>query len=154
MELEFASTLPWRDIIHRESPALATTSWFPLITATTAVLPAVGPENVEWVPCIHSPKPHDQHWLQLEHVSYCLQDPPIFIKLVASKLSHVAFSLLVRLVTQWKYCHLEQMDDHMLLFSMLVFEICKDKPTDPSAATTSSTSSHKWCLENNKHVKT
>jgi hypothetical protein len=53
-----------------------------------------------------------------------------------SKLSQMAFSLLVNLVTMCKYYHFEQMDNYVLLFSIIMFEICKDKPINPSITTT------------------
>jgi len=53
-----------------------------------------------------------------------------------SKLTQMAFSLLVNLVTLCKYYHFEQMDNYVLLFSIIVFEICKDKPINSSITTT------------------
>jgi hypothetical protein len=53
-----------------------------------------------------------------------------------SKLTQMAFLLLVNLVTLCKYYHFEQMDNYVLLFSIIMFEICKDKPINPSITTT------------------
>lgn len=52
-------TLPLRDIIQRESPAFATTSLLPRITATTAVLPEVGPVKSECGPYINQHSLHE-----------------------------------------------------------------------------------------------
>lgn len=52
-------TLPFRDMIQRESPAFATTSLLLRIIATTAVLPEVGPVKSECRPYINHHNLHD-----------------------------------------------------------------------------------------------
>jgi len=47
---EGENTWPFLDKTHLESPALPTTSFFPRITATQAVLPEFGPVKSEWGP--------------------------------------------------------------------------------------------------------
>jgi hypothetical protein len=49
-ERHCGSTWPFLDNTHLESPAFATTSFFPRMTATHAVLPEFGPLKSEWGP--------------------------------------------------------------------------------------------------------